>query len=280
MSNLQKIVALIVVIIIGVGGLFLFNSYRYEEEQGDDKDAAPSASQSIHDQIQEDMTTTTNNIDIIPISHATAVLKWGDVVIYTDPVGGALAFEGQPKPDIVLITDIHGDHFDTETLNGILVENTALIVPQAVADQLPDGLAGELIILGNDETTTRDSVAITAIPMYNLPEKDNSFHTKGRGNGYVIERAGERVYIAGDTEDIPEMRDLKDIDIAFIPMNLPFTMTVESAADAVLEFQPKQVYPYHYRGREGQSDVGKFKRLVNDGNADIEVVQLNWYPEP
>ena len=123
-------------------------------------------------------------------------------------------------------------------------------------------------------------VEISAIPMYNLTEEDSSFHVKGRGNGYVLEYEDTRVYLAGDTEDIAEMRSLKNIDIAFLPMNLPFTMTVEDAADAVLEFQPKQVYPYHYRARDGLSDVGKFKQLVNVGSSNVEVVQLDWYSAP
>jgi L-ascorbate metabolism protein UlaG (beta-lactamase superfamily) len=113
--------------------------------------------------------------------------------------------------------------------------------------------------------------------MYNLPESDDAYHTKGRGNGYVLDKNGTRVYVAGDTQGIPEMRALQNIDIAFVPMNLPFTMDVEEAADAVLEFKPKRVYPYHFRGREGLSDVNRFKELVNAGSEDIEVVLLDWY---
>ena len=114
--------------------------------------------------------------------------------------------------------------------------------------------------------------------MYNLRDEALKFHTKDRGNGYVLTLGDERVYISGDTEDIPEMRKLKDIDIAFVCMNLPYTMTVESAASAVLDFKPKQVYPYHYRGTKGLSDVGKFKDIVNDADPEIEVIQLDWYP--
>lgn len=122
-------------------------------------------------------------------------------------------------------------------------------------------------------------VAIEAIPMYNLREEALKFHEKGRGNGYILTLGGERVYISGDTEDIPEMRNLENIDIAFVCMNLPYTMTVESAASAVLDFKPKKVYPYHYRGTEGLSDVGKFKTLVNEGDSSIDVIQLDWYPK-
>ena len=113
--------------------------------------------------------------------------------------------------------------------------------------------------------------------MYNLREEALKFHPKGRGNGYVLNMAGERVYISGDTEDIPEMRSLKDIDKAFVCMNLPYTMTVQSAADAVLEFKPETVYPYHYRGSDSISDVNLFKKIVNEGNDSIEVLLLEWY---
>ena len=114
--------------------------------------------------------------------------------------------------------------------------------------------------------------------MYNLREEALKFHSKGRGNGYVFTVNEERIYFSGDTEDIPEMRTLKNIDKAFVCMNLPYTMVVESAADAVLAFKPKQVFPYHYRGTNGLSDVAKFKEIVNKNNPTIKVVQLNWYP--
>jgi L-ascorbate metabolism protein UlaG (beta-lactamase superfamily) len=132
-------------------------------------------------------------------------------------------------------------------------------------------------VLANDETVTDKGVTITAVPMYNIPETDDSRHAKGRGNGYILEGAGSRVYIAGDTGPIPEMKALKNIDMAFIPMNLPYTMGVDDAALAVLAFAPTKVYPYHYRQPDGFADVAKFKTLVNTGNPDIEVVLLEWY---
>jgi L-ascorbate metabolism protein UlaG (beta-lactamase superfamily) len=130
----------------------------------------------------------------------------------------------------------------------------------------------------NGQHTEQVGFKIEAIPMYNLPESDTSFHTKGRGNGYVVEKHGERIYISGDTSGIPEMRSLQNIDLAFVAMDLPYTMGVEEAADAVLAFKPRKIYPYHYRTPLGFSDVAKFKRLVNSGNPATEVVQLNWYP--
>ncbi|WP_416443344.1 MBL fold metallo-hydrolase [Leeuwenhoekiella sp. A16] len=223
--------------------------------------------------------TASSDFDLTPISHASAVFNWDDTVFYIDPVGGAAAYDGEPEPAIILVTDIHGDHLDAETLNAIKGDSTKIIVPQAVADQLEGDIKSQLTIINNGETQTIDGFSIEAIPMYNLREEAKQFHTKGRGNGYVLEKDGMRVYFSGDTEDIPEMRDLKDIDKAFVCMNLPYTMTVDKAAEAVLAFKPKEVYPYHYRGTEGLSDVDKFKELVNAGDADIEVVQLDWYPD-
>lgn len=133
--------------------------------------------------------------------------------------------------------------------------------------------------MNNGDIKSIHNIIIEAIPMYNLREEALKFHEKGRGNGYVITLGKERIYISGDTEDIPEMRALQNIDKAFVCMNLPWTMTVESAADAILEFKPKTIYPYHYRGSNGMSDVEKFKSLVNTENKDINVTLLNWYSE-
>jgi L-ascorbate metabolism protein UlaG (beta-lactamase superfamily) len=222
--------------------------------------------------------TKGDEIKITPIEHATAVIDWGDVTIYIDPTGGTTAFKNQKKPDLILITDIHGDHFNKETLEAIDVSKATFIVPQAVANAMPDEFTGKLEILANGSSKELNGILIEAVPMYNLREEAKDFHVKGRGNGYILTIDGQRIYFSGDTEDIPEMRSLKNIDKAFVCMNLPYTMTVESAASAVLDFKPKQVYPYHYRGRPDVSDVKMFKKLVDAGNQDIEVVQLDWYP--
>lgn len=216
-------------------------------------------------------------VEVMPITHATFILGWGDKVIYADPTGGAFTFNGKPAANIVLVTDIHGDHLSTSTLNAVVGSST-LIVPQAVKDLLPANLASQAIILANGQTVTEQGFKITGVPMYNLPVTSDSRHVKGRGNGYIIEKDGYRVYIAGDTSATPEMRALTDIDMAFVPMNPPFTMNVDEAASGVLSFKPKIVYPFHYRGQDGLSDVNKFKQLVNDGNKDIQVILANWYP--
>ena len=217
-------------------------------------------------------------VNIIPIGHATAVLEVKDLTVYVDPVGGPSAFEGQKEPDLILITDIHGDHLSVETLEALETKKAKIICPQAVADKIPASFAAQIDVLNNGEQKERYGITIEAIPMYNLREEAKSFHEKGRGNGYVLNINDERFYFSGDTEDIPEMRSLKNIDKAFICMNLPYTMTVESAANAVLEFKPVKVYPYHYRGKPDVSDVDKFEALVSAGNPEIEVVRLDWYP--
>ncbi|MBO0340810.1 MBL fold metallo-hydrolase [Flagellimonas profundi] len=216
--------------------------------------------------------------EIVPIEHATAVIEWDGNTIYIDPVGGKAAFEGQESPDMIFITDVHGDHFNPETLNELNLEGVQIIAPDAVKLQMEEGLSSKTTTMKNGETKEMAGFSVKAIPMYNLREEAKDFHVKGRGNGYVFTFGDERIYFSGDTEDIPEMRALENIDKAFVCMNLPYTMTVESAADAVLEFKPKQVYPYHFRGRPEVSDVEKFKNLVNEGDSNIEVVQLDWYP--
>jgi L-ascorbate metabolism protein UlaG (beta-lactamase superfamily) len=135
-----------------------------------------------------------------------------------------------------------------------------------------------LVVLKNGDNTMQSGLSISAIPMYNLPESATAMHTKGRGNGYVLNIGGKNIYISGDTQGIPEMRSLKNIDLAFVCMNLPYTMDIKEAADAVLAFKPKIVYPYHYRGQNGLSDVNAFKSLVEAGDKKIEVRLRNWYP--
>ena len=214
-------------------------------------------------------------LTIQPIVHATMVLSYKNKNIYIDPTGGSDAFTGLAAPDIIIITDIHGDHFDPKTLTAINTAHAAIVLPQAVADKLPaDFDKSKLVILHNGDKTDQLGISILAIPMYNLPESPTAFHTKGRGNGYVLAIGGKNIYISGDTADIPEMRALINIDIAFVCMNLPYTMDVKTAADAVLAFKPKIVYPYHYRGQ----DVNVFKSIVNAGDKDIDVRLRNWYP--
>lgn len=217
-------------------------------------------------------------LTVHPIEHATMALSTEEKTIYVDPTGGAEAFKGIKPADIILVTDIHPDHFDTKTLEAVVGPKTVLITPPAVAEKLPQNLKAELVILKNEEKTEQQGFTITAIAMYNIPKSADAFHIKGRGNGYLIRMGGKNIYISGDTEDIPEMRNLKNIDIAFVCMNLPYTMDVKQAASAVLAFKPKIIYPYHYRGQNGFSDVAAFKQQVTARDKHIDVRLLDWYP--
>ncbi len=234
--------------------------------------------QIVSENTSEELPKSPSDINIDPINHASAIIEWKEKTIYIDPAGGSKAFLNKKIPNIILITDVHGDHMNIDTLDSLNLSKAEFVVPQAVAEKLPASYTEKLIIINNGEVKEVQGISIEAIPMYNLREEARKFHEKGRGNGYIITLGKERVYFSGDTEDIPEMRALQYIDKAFVCMNLPYTMTVESAADAVLEFKPKQVYPYHYRGSKGLSDVNKFKEIVSK-DSDIEVVQLDWYPD-
>ena len=214
-------------------------------------------------------------LTIQAVNHASLVLTYQHKNIYVDPVGVSDAYKGLGTPDLIMITDIHPDHLDPKTIDAINTAHAILLVPQAVADKLPVTTdKSKLVILKNGQATTQLGIAISAIPMYNLPESPTAFHTKGRGNGYVLKIGGKNIYISGDTSDIPEMRSLKNIDIAFVCMNLPYTMDVKTASQGVLAFKPKVVYPYHYRGQ----DINEFKKLVNAGDKNIDVRIRNWYP--
>jgi len=215
--------------------------------------------------------TSRGDLVIHPLNHATFVMGWNQQVIYVDPVGGAERFAGLPEATLILVTDIHGDHLNADTLQS-LPGTAPIVAPAAVAEKLPESLRARTTILANGESRELAGVSVTGVPMYNLTADRLKYHSKGRGNGYVLTLAGTRVYVSGDTEDIPEMRALRDIAVAFICMNLPYTMTVEQAADAVREFRPKICYPYHYRG----SDVAHFKELVG-ADAGVDVRLREWY---
>lgn len=218
------------------------------------------------------LATADGDVIVSPINHATFVMSWNDKTIYLDPVGGGTRFRSFPRPNIIFITDIHSDHLDAATLIAIEAKNADIIAPQAVFQQLASDLKTKTKVLANGEKIEIQGISVEAIPMYNTTAARLSYHTKGRGNGYVLGIGGKRIYVAGDTEDIPEMRALKDIDLAFVCMNLPFTMDINQAVGVVREFRPKVIYPFHYQG----SDVAKFKQLVGT-DLGIEVRLRKWY---
>jgi L-ascorbate metabolism protein UlaG (beta-lactamase superfamily) len=213
---------------------------------------------------------------IHPVEHATFVMQWDGKTVAVDPVGGGTPFMDLGPADLILITDIHGDHLSIETVAILAKPETMIVCPAAVAEKFTEVDRGRLTVLANGESAKWGEATIEAIAAYNLTPERQDFHAKGRGNGYLLTLGGTRVYISGDTEDIPEMRALESIDAAFICMNLPYTMDVEAAADAVLAFKPRVVFPYHYRGKGGMSDLAVFRALVSK-NPWIEVRLLEWY---
>jgi L-ascorbate metabolism protein UlaG (beta-lactamase superfamily) len=227
--------------------------------------------------------TDKGDLTVHPVSHATIVMQWNGKTVYVDPVGGAKLFADLPKPDLVLVTHMHGDHFDPATLEAVLPAGRKIVVvaPKTVAEKIPETLRDKTTVkvLANGEKADVQGIEIETVSAYNTSPGKEKFHPKGRDNGYVLAVGGKRVYVAGDTEDTPEMLALKGIDVAFLPMNLPYTMSVEKAADAIRQFKPKIVYPYHFRNADGtMADLEKLRRLV--GDIGVEVRVREWYSKP
>jgi L-ascorbate metabolism protein UlaG (beta-lactamase superfamily) len=214
-------------------------------------------------------------IIITPKSHASFVMQTPKGTMYVDPVGDPEAYADMPAPDVIIITHEHGDHYNAETLAAIMGDATTMITNPAVFEMLSDEMKARATALANGESMMAGDVEIDAIPAYNITEDRLNFHPQGRDNGYVISVDGLRVYVSGDTEDTQEMRALVNVDIAFVCMNLPFTMDAEAAASAVSEFAPTYVYPYHYRGRDnGTQDPAAFAEMLTEG---IETKFGPWY---
>ena len=209
-----------------------------------------------------------------PVSHASVVLETPAGVIYADPVGDPVLYSGLPPADLVLVTHHHGDHLNIDTLTAVSGSAPIITNPEVRA-KLNGDLAARAVTLANGDTVGHNTATIAAIPAYNYSEGRTDFHPLGRDNGYVITLGEGRVYVSGDTEDTPEMRALQGIDLAFVSMNMPFTMDINQAASALAEFRPKYVYPYHYRGREGGTQDPKvLAALVGDATT---VKLHNWY---
>jgi L-ascorbate metabolism protein UlaG (beta-lactamase superfamily) len=210
---------------------------------------------------------TIGDLTVMPLYHGTVALQAGGKTWVVDPWGKAPL--GDLKADVVLVTDIHPDHLDPAALDQVRKEGTIVVAPKAVADQTKVD-----VVMANGDTKEIAGTKVTAVPMYNLqrgPEPGKLFHDRGRGNGYLLELGGKRVYIAGDTECTPEMKALKNIDVAFVPMNLPYTMPPDEAAACVKAFAPKILYPYHYT----DADLSKVQEMVGPGT---EVRLREWYP--
>lgn len=235
---------------------------------------------TVRAQAGDVFTTDRGEIVVHPVEHASFVMETPAGVIHVDPVGDPELYADLPQPDLILITHEHGDHFSMETIQGISKAATQMLVNPAVYDMLPPEMQAMTQEVANSEVTDAIGIEIEAIPAYNLTEGRLDFHPEGRDNGYVLNIDGVRVYVSGDTEGVEAMRNLEDIIIAFVCMNLPFTMGVEQAADAVADFSPQVVYPYHFRGRDGGTqDPEEFARLLSETDAETEVRIANWYPD-
>jgi L-ascorbate metabolism protein UlaG (beta-lactamase superfamily) len=211
------------------------------------------------DQIEKDtISTTAGKVEITFVGHGTLALRWGEKTILIDPWSKLPGFSELPKADLILVTHNHGDHLDTAAISALRTGSTVILLAPNCA-----GMVGGGIIIKNGDTRKVLGVTVEAVPAYNLVHKRPDgvpFHTKGEGNGYVLTIGNTRIYVAGDTENTPEMEALKNIDIAFLPMNLPYTMTPEMVAEAARAFKPKILYPYHY----SQTDPAKLAPLLKD----------------
>ena len=208
--------------------------------------------------------TTAGNLEITFIGHGSLMMKFGGKVIHVDPYSKLTDSAKLPKADLVIITHEHQDHLDMAALQQVTTAKTVKVITEKCAEKITGG-----IIMKNGDTRKVEGITVEAVPAYNIVHKrDNgqSYHPKGDGNGYILTFADKRLYIAGDTENVPEMSLLKQIDIAFLPMNLPYTMTPEMVADAARSFRPKVLYPYHY----GETDTTRLVTLLKE-NRDIEV---------
>jgi len=223
--------------------------------------------------------TSQGELKIVFIGHGTLMFKFNDQVIHVDPVSRMADYSLLPKADLILITHHHGDHLDPGAIKQITKQNTKIIGPKQCLLEIYKKIVitmKKLDAMKNGEQKTCMNHNIKAVPMYNIKHKRKNgdpYHKKSEGNGYIVTFGNKRVYIAGDTENTPEMKALEDIDVAFLPMNLPYTMTPEMVADAAKSFRPHILYPYHY----GKTDTSKLVKLLKD-EKDIDVRIKDVYP--
>lgn len=229
-----------------------------------------SLAATSNDYEEDILSTSQGDLKITCIGHGTLMFSFDGKIIHVDPVFRYANYTKMPKADLILVTHEHGDHLDDVAIQDLTKEGTAIICTNKCMDQL--NIAGS-IIMKNGDTETVKRIKIEAIPAYNIKHmrnEDSPFHPKGEGNGYVLTFGDKRVYVAGDTENTPEMKALKNIDVAFLPMNLPYTMTPEMVADAARAFEPKVLYPYHF----GNTDTSQLVELLKD-TPEIEVRTRN-----
>lgn len=217
------------------------------------------------------LVTDNGVLTIRPVDHASFVVQWNGIWIYNDPVGAASLYQSFPRADIVLVSHGHGDHFNSTTLAAVQKPGTVILAPRAVYNSLSAALKPLATVLTNGASTNLLGITAEAVPAY------NDRHPKGEGNGYVLTIGGKRLYMAGDTGNTPEMRALQNIDVAFLCMNQPFTMSLNDALAALRAFKPKIVYPYHFRNQDGSfTDRESLKRQLGV-EPGTEVRIRKWY---
>ena len=208
------------------------------------------------------ITTSAGDLEMTFLGHGTLMFTFNEKVIHIDPFSRVADYAELPEADLVLITHEHQDHLDLAALEEILTEDTVVILTEICADRVEDSV-GDFVVLQAGDVYAAAGLEVEALPAYNIVHTrpgGQPFHPPGNGVGYVLTFGDTRVYVAGDTEDIPEMRALTGIDVAFLPMNLPYTMTPAMVADAARAFKPKLLYPYHF----GDTDTGKLVELLRD----------------
>lgn len=218
--------------------------------------------------------TANGDLVIHPLFHASLVLSWNGKTIYNDPDDDSAfqaRYQGLPPADLILVSHSHGDHFSSAKIEAVRAPNAVIIAPQAVYNGLTAAQKALTIVLANGKATNVLGLTVDAIPAY------NGNHPVGSGNGYVLTLGGKRVYMSGDTGNIPEMRALQDIDVAFVCINTPFTMTVNEATNAVRSFRPKVIYPYHYRNSDGSTANATTFRQQLGNDSGVEVRLRKWY---
>ena len=218
---------------------------------------------------EEDLVSTRGgDLVITCIGHGTLMMRYDGLVIHIDPVGAEADYDDLPKADLIILTHHHQDHLDLPIIEGLKKPDTDVVLTEICARQVSGG-----IVMTNGDTRTVRGVGIEALPAYNIQHTRPdgvAFHVKGEGNGYLLTFGDKRVLVAGDTEDTPEIRALEDIDIAFLPMNLPYTMTPEQVAQAAMAFRPGVVYPYHY----GSTDTSALVDLLGGSGTEVRIRRL------
>jgi L-ascorbate metabolism protein UlaG (beta-lactamase superfamily) len=214
------------------------------------------------------ISTSAGDVAITFIGHGSLMMEFNSKVIHVDPFGELADYSQLPKADIVLITHEHGDHLDLDALRHVRTQKTIIVLTELCAAKVKDG-----IVMRNGEMREAGGLTLNAVPAYNIVNKrpDGApFHPKGAGNGYIITFGDTRIYIAGDTENTPEMKKLQNISIAFLPMNLPYTMTPEMVADAARSFHPRILYPYHF----GETEPSRIMGLLNGEDMEIRIRKM------